>query len=318
MLALRLLGGAHALALSGQAPELAASTRAPAAPPETSPGSPHAWAALRRTLAEHGGTIAAGSTIRRRPTRWAGRRPCSAGCGTSRPSSTLPIRLIEVGASAGLNLRADHFFVPGESGSYGDPASPVVLAGGWLGDAAAGGANPDHRADRRRPLAGRPADRERAGSALTAYVWPDQADRLGRLRGAFWTRRPSTCATASRVSVGDARAHRAGARDLDCGLALDLPAVPDAGTASRTRRGRGSARRRGYCVGPLRLRLPGTVTGRRLPGHPDDLARQATGGSSDPRPRTACRSAGAGWPRISRTDAPKAARPGHDATARSA
>ena len=45
----------------------------------------------------------------------------------------LPVRLIEIGASAGLNLRADRFYIPGEAGRFGDPSSPVVLAGGWRG-----------------------------------------------------------------------------------------------------------------------------------------------------------------------------------------
>jgi hypothetical protein len=91
---------------------------------------------------------------------------------------------VEVGASAGLNLRADRFYVPGDAGRHGDPRSPVVLAGAWQGDAP-----PDGRVEviertggDLAPIdPGTPEGRLR----LTAYVWPDQADRLDRLRGAL-------------------------------------------------------------------------------------------------------------------------------------
>ena len=47
--------------------------------------------------------------------------------------ATWPVRLVEIGASAGLNLRADRFCVAGDAGRYGNPSSPVVLAGAWQG-----------------------------------------------------------------------------------------------------------------------------------------------------------------------------------------
>jgi len=74
--------------------------------------------------------------------------------------------------------------VPGDAGSYGDAGSPVVLSGGWQGEP---------------PPASHIEVIERVGGdlspvdpntpdgklRLTAYVWPDQADRLSRLRGAL-------------------------------------------------------------------------------------------------------------------------------------
>jgi hypothetical protein len=184
VLALRFLGGVHALALSGQAPELAEYYPSCGGSADPEPGSPRAWAAMRSVLAEQGASVS--SWLDRPPqTNEVGR--AAALLGALRhitAAASMPVRLVEVGASAGLNLRADHFFVSGSAGRHGDPDSPVALADGWLGD----------------PL---PASRieivERTGGdlapvdpltakgrlTLTAYVWPDQSERVSRLRGAF-------------------------------------------------------------------------------------------------------------------------------------
>ncbi len=184
VLALRLLGGAHALALSGQAPELAAFYPSAGGTVESAPGSPRAWAALRCTFAEHADVIRTWldhppqtNEVGRAAALLGGLRHIAA-------EERLPMRLIEVGASAGLNLRADHFFVPGDAGSFGTPDSPVVLAGGWQGEAP-----PKSHIEVIERVGGdlAPVDPTTAGGRLrlTAYVWPDQADRLSRLRGAF-------------------------------------------------------------------------------------------------------------------------------------
>ncbi len=184
MLALRLLGGAHALALSGQAPELAAFYPSAGGTVESAPGSPRAWAALRRTFAEQAEEIRTWldhppqtNEVGRAAALLGGLRHIAA-------EAPLPIRLVEVGASAGLNLRADHFYVPGDAGSYGTPDSPVVLAGGWQGEAP-----PESHIEVIERVGGdlAPVDPTTPSGRLrlTAYVWPDQADRLSRLRGAF-------------------------------------------------------------------------------------------------------------------------------------
>ena len=184
VLALRLLGGVHALALSGQAPELAAFYPSCGGSADNEPGSPRAWAAFRRVLAEQGETVRA----------WLDWPPQTNEVGRSAAllgalrhvaaAASLPIRLAEVGASAGLNLRADHYFVFGPAGSQGDPKSPVVLSNGWLGDPL-----PPGRIEVVERTGGdlAPVDplTEQGRLTLTAYVWPDQADRLSRLRGAF-------------------------------------------------------------------------------------------------------------------------------------
>jgi hypothetical protein len=184
VLALRLLGGAHALVLSGRAPALAAYYASSGGTSDPEPGSPRAWAALRQTFADRADEI--------RP--WLDHPPQTNEVGRAAAllgglryitaERELPVRLVEVGASAGLNLRADHFYVPGDAGSYGDPESPVVLSAGWQGDPP-----PASRIEVVERIGGdlSPVDPTTPDGRLrlTAYVWPDQADRLSRLRGAF-------------------------------------------------------------------------------------------------------------------------------------
>lgn len=184
VLALRLLGGVHALALSGRAPELAKFYPSCGGTADSEPGSPRAWSALRRTLTDHGESIR--SWLDHPPqTNEVGRAAALlGGLRHIAAAVSLPFRLIEVGASAGLNLRADHFYVPGPAGSYGNPDSPVVLTDGWQGDPP-----PEARIEVVERTGGdlAPVDplTPEGRLTLTAYVWPDQTDRLSRLRGAF-------------------------------------------------------------------------------------------------------------------------------------
>jgi hypothetical protein len=210
VLALRMFGGAHALALSGQAPELAAWYPSAGGSTDQEPGSPRAWSALRQTLA--GRPDAIREWLNWPPqTNEVGRAAALIGgllYLTARAS--LPVRLVEVGASAGLNLRADQFFVPGDAGTYGDPDSPVVLSHGWQG--AAPPAGPVEVISR---VGGDIAPIDPASPEgqlrLTAYVWPDQADRLARLRGALAVaervpaelRAESATATLARTELAD-------------------------------------------------------------------------------------------------------------------
>jgi len=199
VIALRMLGGAHALALSGRAPELARWYPSAGGIADTESGSPRAWAALRQTLAEHADEVR----------EWLGSPPQTNEVGRAAAliggllyltaMAALPLRLVEVGASAGLNLRADLFCVPGDSGRYGDPRSPVVLSHGWQA-----AAPPEGTIEVVSRTGGDLAPIDPATPqgqlTLTAYVWPDQAERLARLRGA--------CEIAGRVPA-DLRAESA-------------------------------------------------------------------------------------------------------------
>jgi len=183
-LGLRMLGGVHALVLTGRAPELAAFYPSAGGTADAGPGSGRAWAAARQVLADQRDAVR--DWLDRPPqTNEVGRAAALlGGLRHLTAEAPLPVRLVEIGASAGLNLRADRFHIPGEAGSYGDPSSPVVLAGAWRGQPP-----PAARVDVIERTAGdrTPIDptTDRGRLTLAAYVWPDQTHRMERLRGAL-------------------------------------------------------------------------------------------------------------------------------------
>jgi hypothetical protein len=98
----------------------------------------------------------------------------------------LPVRLLEVGASGGLNLSVDRYGHEVAAGVVlGDPSSPVVLRAPWQGRLP--DASVPLRLIERRGCDPRPLDPSRTEDrlTLTSYVWPDQVDRFERLRAAL-------------------------------------------------------------------------------------------------------------------------------------
>jgi len=96
----------------------------------------------------------------------------------------VPIRLHELGTSAGLHLRADHMRITGSGYDVGPADSPVQLLDAWIGmDAQIAAPNVVERVgvDRDPIDVATPEGRLH----LTSFVWPDQLDRYERLRGAW-------------------------------------------------------------------------------------------------------------------------------------
>ncbi len=97
-----------------------------------------------------------------------------------------PLALAEIGASAGLNLwcdlyRHDH----GEAAwTWGNPAAGLTLRSEWTGSPPP---NVPLRILRRAGCDMAPVDLTRPGEdlRLTSFVWPDQPERLSRLRAAM-------------------------------------------------------------------------------------------------------------------------------------
>jgi hypothetical protein len=96
----------------------------------------------------------------------------------------LPFELIELGASAGLNLNLDRFSYRLGDTEAGDPESRLRLVPDWEGTSppSARVRVVSRRAVDQAPVDVRnPAQRDR----LRAYVWPDQAERVERLEAAL-------------------------------------------------------------------------------------------------------------------------------------
>ncbi|MBG0829448.1 DUF2332 domain-containing protein [Planomonospora sp. ID67723] len=190
-IALRLLGGVHALALTGRAPELAA--HYPSTGGTFDPDRPDAcWPAFRQAVAAETAWVREWMT-RPPQTNEVGRANLLiTGLLAALQAAPLPVRLFELGASAGLNLRADHFRYVSEGFAWGPVDSSVVLDGAWQEAPPRWlpGVAQEHPAltvVERRGCDLTPIDplSPEGALALRAYLWPDQDARLTRLDGAL-------------------------------------------------------------------------------------------------------------------------------------
>lgn len=111
----------------------------------------------------------------------------------------IPFDLYELGASAGLNLRADHYLLQHPAGVLGESESPVRLQPDWTG-----GPPPMSlpTIGRREGVDLRPIRPETAKGRLRllAYLWPDQPERLARTDSAIEIAR----SVPAELTAGDA------------------------------------------------------------------------------------------------------------------
>jgi hypothetical protein len=182
---LRLAAALHYLVLSGQAPELAAYY--PSAGGDRPPAA--AWPVVLATISEHFDQLKA--RLRRTvQTNEPGRSAVLfAGLLWLTERHRRPIRLLEVGASAGLNLVADRYcYVVGDL-VLGDPASPLRFVDPWASPPTADLAG-TARALRIVARAGcdvAPLDPSLPDDQLIllSYIWPDELHRIDRMRAAL-------------------------------------------------------------------------------------------------------------------------------------
>lgn len=194
-LALRLMAAVHRLVLTGREPTLA--RRYPSAGGEA--GLEGAWSAFLDVLVRRQAELQA-TIVFPCQTNEVGRcAPLLFGFLETGARTRLPFRLLEVGASAGLNLRFNLFRYGGGGASWGPADSPVDLSGFWT-DAPEFAGTPIEVVERRgcdlRPLdPGSDEDR----LTLQSSVWADQTARFSRLRGALElaARVPATVEAAS-------------------------------------------------------------------------------------------------------------------------
>lgn len=176
-LALRLMGAVHRLVLGGEAPELAAHY-------PSAGGRPHdPWPAFRAVLERHAAEL---RTLVENPVQTNEPGRCAALLGgfleVARQTG-LPLRLLEVGASAGLNLRFDRYRYELGRSTWGPPNSLVRLSARVSGRPPPG---QTAQVVSREGCDARPLDPATNEGRLTlaSYVWADQPERLFRLRAA--------------------------------------------------------------------------------------------------------------------------------------
>jgi hypothetical protein len=195
MLPLRLTGSMHRLALQGKAPVLA---RRYASDQAT---SSEAWPEFLKVLTDHQEEL---RQLIERPvqTNEVGRAAILLGGFVLVAEETrLPLRCLEVGASAGLNLRWDHYGYESGGMTWGSPESRVRFT-----DVFEEARPPNAPFDvvERRGCDLRPIDpaSEEGRLTLLSYVWPDQSERLKRLRAALEIAR-STPVTVDKADALD-------------------------------------------------------------------------------------------------------------------
>jgi hypothetical protein len=178
-LPLRLLGAVNRLVLEGREPALA--------PHFEADGDPAAaWEPFRDALARNAGEL---RDLIELPVQTNEVGRCAAllpGFLGVAASTGLPLRLLEVGTSAGLNLRWDRYRYQADGFAWGPDDSPVridfELRGEWPA-----GLPEEVEVGSRQGCDATPVDPTSRDGALTllAYVWPDQRQRVERLRRAL-------------------------------------------------------------------------------------------------------------------------------------
>lgn len=180
-LPLRVLGAVHERVLAGEAPALARFYPSANGRPEW-PGVWHAFRDVvetqREALLPRLANFPQTNEVRR----------CAGLLGAFlrvAHESGLPLRLREIGTSAGLNLGWDRYrYVLGPH-RWGDESSPVRIDAEWHGSAAEFAERP--RIESRAGCDLSPVRIEDPAQArlLEAYIWPDQPERLTQLRAAI-------------------------------------------------------------------------------------------------------------------------------------
>ena len=178
---LRLLGGVHRLVLDGRTPAVAAHY-----PSVGGDGDAHAAArVVEELLADPPPEL--GDGLRRPPqTNEVGRSAALAsGLLVVAAETGLPIRLRELGASGGLNLRPDSYWYERDGAGWGNATSPVRFVDLWVGGGPPFGEGAeivDRRGCDRDPIDPTTVD---GAQTLLSYVWPEPAARFARARDAI-------------------------------------------------------------------------------------------------------------------------------------
>ena len=209
-LGLRLMGATHRLALTGLAPGLAA--HYPSSGGDGDPGA--AWEAWYALVRDRPADVAA-HLARPVQTNEVGRvGALLGGFLTVTQTTGLPLRVLEVGSSAGLNLRWDQFRIRCGPRSWGPAGSPVDLGDPFTGRVAPPFSPAEVTIAERRGCDLNPLDPTSEEDRLTllSFVWPDQTARFANLAAACDLARVVPAAVDQASGDGWLAAHLSAAR----------------------------------------------------------------------------------------------------------
>jgi len=179
VLPLRFMGGIHRSVLEGRAPGLARYYPSVGGTAQDE----RLWEAFLETIFQQQHTLRAGIPQRVQTNEV---RRCVAllpGFAAIARATPLPLRLLEIGASGGLNLRWDRYRYATRAGVWGDPSSLVAFEAPFD----PGPLPETPRIASRRGCDLDPVDISNESGQLTllSYIWPDQAERLNLVRQAL-------------------------------------------------------------------------------------------------------------------------------------
>ncbi len=178
-LVLRLMGAVNRLALTGVEPALADIYAKPDSDPEA------AWGEFRAVLERNAAELRQLIQLPVQTNEVGRSSALLLGFLTVAVETGLPLRLLEVGASAGLNLRWDSYRYRAGGFAWGPADSPLTIDFELLG-----GRFPSERQIRVNERLGcdaSPLDPASPDDRVTlfAYIWPDRPERVERMRTAL-------------------------------------------------------------------------------------------------------------------------------------
>jgi hypothetical protein len=177
VLGLRLMGAVNRLVLTGREPALAAAYR--------DGNAARAWQAFHDVVGRNAVEL---HKLVDLPVQTNEVGRCNAllfGFMTVAGETGMPLRLLEIGASAGLNLRWDRYRYAARDFSWGPADSPVQLEFELDGEPPY--LPPTVEICARHGCDASPVDptTEEGRLTLLAYIWPDQAERIARTQAAL-------------------------------------------------------------------------------------------------------------------------------------
>lgn len=189
VLPLRFMGAVHRLVLEGRAPRLAKFYPSAGGIVDLNA----VWEAFRSVVREEAVSL---RSLIESPVQTNEVGRCGSllgGFGLTAEHTGLPLRLLEIGSSAGLNLRWDRYRYEWPGGSWGNAASPVRMENVFI-DAAPFLPSRINIVDRC-GCDPSPVDVSTDSGRVTllSYIWPDQIDRIRRLEAAIEIARAVPC-----------------------------------------------------------------------------------------------------------------------------